>query len=105
MLLIAPYVLPNVIQYATPILADTVAVLDNVNTLILEPAGTIASATVNLPSTNLFDGKKITLACTQIITTLTFGGGTIVNGLTAFTAGGVADYTYRAANGKWYKTG
>lgn len=105
MQLTTPYILPNVIQYATPILADTVAISDSVNTLILEPAGTIAAATVNMPTTNLYDGKKITLACTQIITTLTFGGGTIVNGISAFAAGGVADYTYRAANGKWYKTG
>lgn len=105
MLLVTPYSLPNIIQYATPILADTVVILSATNTLILEPAGTIAAATVTLPSSNLYDGKKVTICCTQVITTLTFNGGTIINGIAAFAAGGVADYTYRGANGNWYKTG
>lgn len=105
MLLTTPYTLPNVIQYDVTTNGATVVVADNANTLILEPAGTIAAATVTLPSTNLYDGKVVTLSCSQIVTALTLNGGTIVSALTAFVAGGVADYTYRAANAKWYRTG
>lgn len=104
MSLVVPYSAVNNIQYATPILADTVLIASSTNTLILEPAGTIATATVTMPSSNLYDGRIIRMSSTQIITTLTLNGGSILNGITGFAAGGVAAYVYRQANTSWYLT-
>lgn len=91
------------IQYAAPTVGQTVAIASTTDILVIEPAGTLATLTVNLP-TGVGDGKRVGITCTQIVTTLTFGGGTIINGIAAFAAGIGVEYIYRGANSQWYRT-
>jgi hypothetical protein len=56
---------------------------------------------------NPYDGQKVTIACTQIVTTLTqtAAGKTIQAVLTAFTANGFGTWRYRTADTTWYRVG
>lgn len=95
-----------VVQYATPISTDTVTVAAGTTNLILEPAGTIAVLTVNLPAVPTTGaGTVITISSTQIVGTLTLGAGasSILGSLAAFIANGFASYIYRS--GFWYRCG
>lgn len=91
------------LQYATPTAGQTVTIT-TADTLIMEPAGTLATLTVAFPAAS--DGKKVTIASTQIVTTLTLtanGSDAFITTLTAFVAGGFATFTARST--KWYRTG
>lgn len=80
---------------------------NNIDILILEPAGTIATGTVNM-STQPGDEKVIGVSSTQAITSLELVpavGQTIINPITALAAGGFAYYLYRANNSTWYRVG
>lgn len=62
-----------------PLTGATIAVDAQTRQLIVNPAGTIAALTVNLPaasSTTPYDGQRIGLCGTQIVTALTMGAGT-----------------------------
>ena len=75
-------------------------------TLIINPAGTLATGTITMPATPA-DGMVITFNSTQIITTLTVNANTgqsIVSAVTTLAAGGGAKYIYRLANTTWYRT-
>lgn len=100
-----PYSPSNVVQYAAPTVGQTVAIDGLTDVMLIEPAGLLASLTVNMP-TNIPNGKRITIASTQVVTTLTLGGAgnTILNAITAFAAAVPVEYTFRAANSSWYKT-
>ena len=74
---------------------------------ILNPAGTLAAGTITMPASPT-DGMRVRFSSTQIITALTVSANTgqsIVNALTALTAGGFAEYMYRSANTTWYRIG
>lgn len=93
------------LQYAAPANGATVTMSAGSRTLILEPAGTIAGATVVLPIAPP-DGTIVSLSSTGIITTLTLSAGagdTIVNAITTLLAAGVARFAYVASTLKWYK--
>lgn len=94
---------PN-IQYAAPTVGQTVEIAASTDVLIIEPAGTLATLTINLPA-GVPPSKRITVASTQIVTALTFGGNgnTILNGITAMAVGGASEYIFRAANNSWYR--
>lgn len=87
-------------SYFTPVTGGTVTTVQTAN--IIEPAGTLATLTVNLPSTPV-DGQICTYTFTQVITALTFGNGTFVNTATAATAGQVIKWIYNTAQTKWYR--
>jgi len=91
------------IQYSAPTAGQTITVGATTNILIIEPAGLLATLTVNLPS-GITHGWRVAITCTQIVTTLTFGGGTIINGITTFAAGIGVEYVYNGVNGQWYRT-
>lgn len=77
-----------------------------ITTLIAEPAGTLATGAITMPSTPA-DGMVIAFNSTQIITTLTVSANTgqsIVDAVTTLAAGGGAKYIYRLANTTWYRT-
>ncbi len=101
--LFTPYQALANIQYAVPTAGQTVAVSPTTDILVIEPAGLLATLTVNLPG-GVSDGKRIGITCTQVVTTLTFGGGTIINGIAAFAAGIGVEYVYRGSNAQWYRT-
>lgn len=95
---------------ASPATTNTVTASANTPGLLMTPAGTIAAATVKLPSSP-FDGQQYWVASSQIITTVTWqdsGGtaGNVIGGQT--TIGGTnrgQRFVYSSANTKWYSIG
>lgn len=61
-----------------PVTGDTITVAATTRQLIVNPAGTIAALTINLPaaSASMLNGQRIGICGTQIVTTLTSGAGT-----------------------------
>jgi hypothetical protein len=80
-----------------------------VRVLILDPAGTLATGTVNLPTTSPApsDGEIYTLASTQTVTALTLGSGahSLSGAITTIAANGFASYVYNATNDTYYRVG
>lgn len=95
-----------VVQYAQPATLATVTVVAGTTMMIVDPAGTIAALTVNLPAVPTNGaGTIITVLSTQIVSSLTLGAGasSIGGALTVFAANGFASYVYRSA--VWYRCG
>lgn len=93
------------IQRAVPTTGQTVTIAnaDVDISLIIEPAGTLLALTVSMPSTP-YDGQKVSLMSTQILTGLTLSGGTLVGALTTIAAvNGFASYVYSSSQSKWYR--
>lgn len=98
-------------QYAAPTAGTTVTVAANVNNLVLDPAGTLATLTIALPAaSSLIDGQTLHISSSQTVTALTMSAGSgtsISNSPTALTISTTASYgyefIYRAANTKWYR--
>ena len=89
------------VQYATPTVGQTVTVNSNGNVfLLINPAGTLASLTITLPGSPS-DGDSVLIKSTQIVTTLTMNGGTIINALVALAVGTTQQYVYSATAAKW----
>lgn len=90
------------IAYFTPVTTNTITLTNNAYNIV-DPAGTIALLTINLPSSPS-DGDFVEIKFTQIITAITFTNGTL-GGAETLTAAAVNDYrkyVYRAASSKWY---
>jgi hypothetical protein len=73
--------------------------------LLANPAGTLATGTVTMPSTPA-DGMNITITSTQQIAALTINANTgqsiVGGGAILFPAGGSQTYVYRLSNTTWY---
>ncbi len=89
-------------QYEQPTTGQTKVILNYVEKVIIDPAGTIAALTLTLPSTNLYNGKPIDITFTQIVTALTIDGGTIIGALPAGAAAGTIKLIYLESTGNWY---
>lgn len=91
---------------STPTAGQSVVMAAGIDTQILTPAGTIATATVTLP-VNPLDGQIVRVCTTQIVTTLTVSPGTgATMGTTyaaALAAGGGLQWLYKSSNATWYK--
>lgn len=63
---------------SVPVTGDTVTVDAQTRQVIVNPAGTIANLTINLPaaSSTMLNGQRVGICGTQIVTTLTSGAGT-----------------------------
>lgn len=63
---------------SVPVTTDTITVDAQTRQLIVNPAGTIAALTINLPaaSASMLNGQRIGICGTQIVSTLTMGAGT-----------------------------
>jgi hypothetical protein len=93
------------IQYVAPTAGATVNVNNNGYTrLVLDPATTLATLTVTLPGSPQ-DGDTVEIATSQIITTLTLNGGTIISAIATLALGGFATYLYNSTAGKWFRIG
>lgn len=98
-------------QYSVPTTGGTVAVNANTTSVILDPAGTLATLTVTLPAaTALTDGQRLRLASSQTITalTITAGSGTTIaqnpTALTVSTTGSYGyEFVYVASATKWIR--
>lgn len=77
-----------------------------IQTLIANPAGTLATGTITMPASP-GDGMVVTFSSSQQITALTVSANTgqsIVNAVTTLSAGGGAKYIYRLASTTWFRT-
>ncbi len=89
-----------------PITGFSIVMGDNVKRLIIDPLGTLASGTVELPGSP-YDSFAVTIVSTQIITTLTLNsdpGHTIKNPVTTLAAGISVTYVFSSSNNTWYRT-
>lgn len=93
---------PAAVQYAQPTTGQSVTIDPTTATLMLDPAGTLATLTVVLPTGS--QGKRVTICSSQILTALTITG-TIVGTLTTLALGGFAQFTYSSSASKWFRTG
>lgn len=68
---------------------------------IINPSGALLALTVNLPSSPA-NNDVVYIKFTQTISTVTYTGGTVVDGITAPTAGGLIVLTYDSSTTSWY---
>jgi hypothetical protein len=85
---------------STPTTGGTVNLTNNQYNII-NPAGTLATLTVNLPSSPS-NNDSVYIKYTQSITAVTYGNGTVVDGITAPTAGGLVVLVYDSGTTSWY---
>lgn len=94
-------------DYQTPTTGFSYTFAAGVQTLVMNPAGTLATGTITFPSAPA-DGMTIRFSSSQIITALTLtpgSGQSIVAAITSLVLGGSAQYIYRATNTTWYRIG
>lgn len=95
---------PNNIKYNhtifTPTTGGTISLVNNQYNII-NPTGSLVTLTVNLPSSPA-NNDVVYIKYTQAITTVTYANGTVVDGITAPTAGGLTVLTYDSATTSWY---
>lgn len=68
---------------------------------IINPAGALLAVTLNLPSSPA-NNDVVYIKFTQTISTVTYANGTVVDGITAPTAGGLVVLTYDGGTTSWY---
>jgi len=92
------------VQRAIPVTGATVAIGNNTTGLILEPAGTLATLTITLPTAPR-DGQLLFISTIATITTLTVSGGAIGanQSPSTLTAGDSIRFVYQATGSKWFK--
>lgn len=84
----------------TPTTGSTVSLV-NRQYNIINPAGALLALTVNLPSSPT-NNDVVFIKFTQNVTTVTYANGTVVDGITAPTAGGLTVLTYDSGTTSWY---
>lgn len=84
----------------TPTTGTTVNLVDNQYNII-NPSGALLALTLNLPSSPA-NNDVVYIKFTQTISTVTYTGGTVVDGITAPTAGGLTLLVYDSATTSWY---
>lgn len=96
-------------SYQTPTTGFSITIGNNIQTLILDPAGALLTGTITMPPTP-GDGQVVRITCTQNITTLTVAanaGQSIKNAPTGFTTSLTGDqgyeFIYRLANTTWFR--
>ena len=97
----------NATQYETPLTGATVTISDNYRTLVVDPAGTIAALTLNMPATPT-DKQRVTVCFDAVVTALTMAAGsghTLKNALTEAAATSFATWEFRVAGLTWWRVG
>lgn len=96
-------------SYQTPATGFSITIGASVKTLLLDPAGTLATGTITMPAAPV-DGQIICIASSQTITALTVNansGQSIKNAPTALTVSTTGPqgyaYIYRSSNTTWYR--
>lgn len=91
-------------DYQTPATGFTYTFAAGTQTLVMNPAATLATGTITMPAAPS-DGMTITISSSKEITALTLNGNTgqtILNAATSMPAGSSASYVYRSANTSWF---
>lgn len=89
----------------TPTTGFSITIANNISTLILDPAGTLATGTITMPATPI-DGQNVRFTTSQIITALTVSansGQSIVGAPTTLALGQGAAFIYVLSNTTWYR--
>lgn len=68
---------------------------------IINPAGALVALTLNLPSSPI-NNDTVYIKFTQSVTTVTYANGTVVDGITAPTAGGLTVLVFDSGTASWY---
>lgn len=84
----------------TPSTGGTVALVNNQYNII-KPSASLATLTVNLPSSPL-NNDVVYIKFTQTVSVVTYGNGTVVDGITAPVAGGLVVLTFDSTSSSWY---
>ncbi|HYT43322.1 MAG TPA: hypothetical protein VEP90_13375, partial [Methylomirabilota bacterium] len=89
--------------YFQPTTGQTVTLSNTAYNSIIDPAGTLANLTVNLPSTPT-DGMMVTFRFSQIITALVVSGNghSILGNPTTAALGATLTAIYKVSNTTWY---
>lgn len=85
---------------STPTTGGTVNLVNNQYNII-NPSGTLLALTVNLPSTPS-NNDVVYIKYTKSITTVTYGNGTVVDGIASPVGGGFMVLSYDAGTTSWY---
>jgi hypothetical protein len=91
-------------DYQVPTTGFSYTFAAGTQTLVMNPAGTLATGTITMP-TAPSDGMTITFSSTQQITALTLNGGagqTIIGGVNSLGAEQSLSFIYRLANTTWF---
>lgn len=94
------YAAKNSVQTSAPAAGGTVAIAAPNSTLVLSPAGLLATLTVTLPASPA-DGDRVSIKSTQIVTALTLSGGSVADTVAALAVGPAVDLMYDATAGVW----
>lgn len=84
----------------TPTTGGTVTLVANQYNII-NPAGALVALTVTLPSSPA-NNDTIQIKFTQAVTTVTYNGGTVADGITSPIAGGYVIFTFDSGSNTWY---
>lgn len=84
----------------TPTTGGTVSLVNNQYNII-NPSGSLLALTLNLPSSPA-NNDVVYIKFTQTVSTVTYANGTVVDGITAPTAGGLTVLTYDSGTTSWY---
>ncbi len=96
----------NSIQYNVPTTGTTVTATAQVQTLVLNPAGTLVSLAIRFPPSPV-DGQVFNVCISQIITTLTTAttdGSTIDGSITTTAINSSGGWVYAATPTTWFKS-
>jgi hypothetical protein len=91
-------------DYQVPTTGFSYTFAAGTQTLVMNPAGTLATGTITMP-TAPSDGMTITFSTTKQITALTLNGGagqTVVGGVSYLPANTSVSYMYRTSNTSWF---
>lgn len=91
--------------YSVPSTGFSITIFNGVRRLLLDPAGTLATGTVTMPSGPI-DGDEVGISTTQTITALTVSGNsgqTIADTVTTLGVGGCVTFKWVAQTSKWYR--
>lgn len=96
----------GVVDVQIPLTGFTIAVADGVSTLIINPAGTLATGTITLPAAP-YEGQYLEIASTQTQTALTVavaaGSGQTIVGAAVTALVAVTAVKYYFLDTKWYR--
>jgi hypothetical protein len=91
-------------DYQTPTTGFSYTFAAGTQTLVMNPAGTLAAGTITMPAAPS-DGMTITFSSTQQITAITLNGNTgqtVVGAVSYLPANTAVSYVYRSANTSWF---
>jgi len=97
--------LATVYSYQTPTTGFSIQVANGVTSLLLDPAGTLATGAVIFPVTPI-DGQTLSISSSQTITALTLSaptGQTILSAITTLAANDHTAWQYTASVSKWFR--